>query len=181
MKGKGLKKLFFWSSLGGLALGATVAWSRKPKRRPAPALVFRRIPAEFQSLEIWTERYRMHDAEGREQIVRDKYALQPTRFKLWSVLELGASEGRPTGTPIYHVAHTRLVDRGAQGEEATLLERFYGTVSTAGTEGTGRHVNCLARGGVLEIDKCYVGGTSNGVLSGETHRSPSPILNYQIH
>jgi hypothetical protein len=47
-------------------------------------------------------------------------------------------------------------------------------------EGKSRRANSLARGGILEIDKCYVGGSSNGVLSGETHRSPGPILNYQF-
>lgn len=179
--GKNWKKLFLWSSLGSLALGATLALARKPKRPPAPALIFRPIPPDTSGVDIWTERYRTGDADGREQIARDKYTLQPTRFKLWSVLDLGAPSSRPAGTPIYHIAHFRLVDRGGESEEEVLLGRFYGTVSTAGTEGTGRRTNCLARGGILEIDKCYVGGASNGVLSGETHRSPKPILNYQIH
>lgn len=179
--GKSWKKLFLWSSLGSLALGATLALARKPKKTPAPALVFRPIPPDCSRVEIWTGRYRTSGAGGREQIARDKYTLQPTRFKLWSVLDLGAPSNKPAGTPIYYIAHLRLVDRGEEGEEEVLLERFYGTVSTAGAAGTGRHANCLARGGILEIDKCYVGGASNGVLSGETHRSPEPILNYQIH
>lgn len=181
MTGKNLKKLFLWSSLGSFALGVTLALARKPKKPSAPPLVYRPIPPECNRVEIWSERYRIGDSEGREQIAREQYTLQPTRFKLWSVLDLGAPSSKPAGTPIYHVTHLRLVDRGEEGEEEVLSERFYGIVSTVGVEGTGRRTNCLARGGILEIDKCYVGGTSNGVLSGETHRSPGPILNYQIH
>jgi hypothetical protein len=181
---KSWKRLFLWSSLGSLAVGATLALSRKPKEHKAVSLVFRPIPPDCREVVIWTERFKAEGSGGTDAVAREKYALQPTRFKLWSVLDLGVSTSRSAGTPIYHVTHFRVFDPGEQrgnSEEEHLIGRFYGAVSTNDLEGKSRRANCLARGGILEIDKCYVGGSSNGVLSGETHRSPGPILNYQFY
>jgi hypothetical protein len=180
---KNWKKLILWSSLGSLAVGTAVAMTRKPRRRGAEALACRNIPADCAEAVIWTERYRAGEAETGDLVARDKYILQPTHFKLWSVLDLGAEGSRPAGIPIYHVSHFRLSESDPaqeKNEEETLIERFYATVAVKDAEGQGCAPNCLARGGILEFGKCYVGGTSNGVLSGETHTAPGPVLNYQL-
>jgi len=177
------KKLFFWSSLGSLAVSAAVVVARKPGRKSAPPLVCRPIPPDCGEALIWTERFQEGGGSPAGIVTRDKYVLQPTRFRLWSVLDLGAHGSRPTSTPIYYVSLFRLSDRPGETapvEEETLIERFYGTVLIRDSAGKVRRSNCLARGGFLELDKCYVGGTSNGVLAGETHVSLGPVLNYQF-
>jgi hypothetical protein len=177
------KKFFFWSSLGSLAFSAAVMVARKPRKKSASPLVCRPIPPDCGEVLIWTERFQEGGAPPEGAVMRDKYVLQPTRFRLWSVLDLGAHASRPTSTPIYYVSLFRMSDRPgdtAADETETLIERFYGTVLVRDLAGKLRRSNCLARGGILELDKCYVGGTSNGVLAGETHLSLGPVLNYQF-
>ena len=183
---KKLKKIFLWSSLGSLALGTTVALTRRQGRRASVALVCRPIPRDGREIVLWTERFRISEA-GKEVFARDQYVLQSTHFRLWNVLDLGMTSNsrKPSSTPIYHISHSRKLEpygeNGAGGEEEDrLLERFYGTVAVSDSWGRGYASSCIARGGILKFDQCYVGGSSNGVLSGKTHISCAPVLNYQI-
>jgi hypothetical protein len=179
------KKLFFWSSLGSIAVGATIALARRQKQAPYPPLACRKIPRAALGVHLWTERFEVNDG-GTRQYVHDRYFLQPTHFKVWSVLDLSfrSSPGRsvPEGAAIYHVTQLRAVENtDANQHEEFMLDRFYGIVTV--TEAAGRRscgVNAIARGGILEIRKCYVGGTNNGVESGEVHRSIGRILNYRF-
>ncbi|MFH1574739.1 MAG: hypothetical protein ABIG68_12200, partial [Acidobacteriota bacterium] len=156
------KKAFWWSSLGGLIVGATVALARKPKGATTTAPACRSIPSDCREIVAYTERFQSRE-DGREQVVRDKYLIQPTRFKLWSVLELGtaAASTKAIGSPIYHIAHLRIAEAETEvaEESSRLLERYYGTI-TAGVPGGGKCPgNSLARGAFLLSDKCYVGGS----------------------
>jgi hypothetical protein len=180
------KKLFLWSSLGSIAVGAAVALARRQKPVELPPLACRKIPGNCQCVHLWTERFEIEEA-GTLRSVHDYYLIQPTTFKVWSVLELSphGAQGRSgsEGIPIYHVARTRLPDEaGAEpgGQRGQPQERFYGVLTVVDDAGRSCGNNTIARGGRLEIRKCYVGGASNGVESGETHRSPGRVLNYRL-
>lgn len=180
---KNWKRALFWSSLGSVAIGAAVALVRKPKQRDAREFLCRPIPADCDEVVIWTERFQAGEMDQPDAVARDKYMLQRTLFKLWSVLDVGLDQGKPAGAPIYHVSRYRLVDRAAGAavaEEERPVERFYGTVATRRPGSEKAAGNCIGRGGRLEIEKCYVGGSSNGVLSGEIHVSSGPILNFRF-
>jgi hypothetical protein len=68
---------------------------------------------------------------------------------------------------------------GAEAQELTE-QMFYGTIRTIDSRSKGCRRNYIARGGILEMHKCYVGGASNGVETGEVHRSNAPLLNYRF-
>ncbi|MBZ5495846.1 MAG: hypothetical protein LAP85_05545 [Acidobacteriia bacterium] len=180
------KRLFLWSSLGSIAVGAAVTLARRHRRVAGPPLACRKIPRVCDGIHLWTERFEV-DEGGRRCFARDRYYLQPTHFKVWSVLDL-SFQGAPgrsdsEGAAIYHVAHLRLLEKGDENEaqeEAHLLDRFYGIITVIDAAGRSCGTNSIARGGTIAIRKCYVGGTCNGVESGEIHHSLGRILNYRI-
>jgi hypothetical protein len=175
------KKLFFWSSLGSIAVGTTVALASRARRVQSRPLACRRIPEQCHGVLLWTERFEVEE-NGTRHYVHDRYYLQPTPFKVWSVLDLNLqsapAKSGPGGAAIYHVTHVRLLEESP--EEERLKDRFYGVVTVVDAEGKPCSANSIARGGILEIKKCYVGGSSNGIESGEMHRSLGRILNYRI-
>jgi hypothetical protein len=174
------KRLFIWSSIGSVALGATIGLAKKTRKRQEPPLVLKRIPADCTCLSIWTEQTQVFEG-GQLLSVRDKYILQTTQFKVWSVLD--PSPGLKEGAVVFHTAYLRSYERGAGDavtEEAILKERFYGTIAAIAADGRSCGRNSIARGALLEIRKCNVGGSNNGVETGEVHRSVAPILNYRF-
>jgi len=178
-----LKKLFLWSSLGSVLFGATVAVARRksgPKLNPP----CQKIPPTCRWVDAWTEVTEAGEKDGR-LLYREHYVLRPTSFKVWSILELPVSPGQPnpTGAVVYHVTWSQLIENPAgteSGESENERSRFYGTVSVLSVDGSICGKNSLARGGILEIRKCYVGGASNGVETGEVQHSSGPILNYRF-
>ena len=177
-----LKKLFFWSSLGSLFFGASVAFARK-KQGPKSVSACQNIPHACRRIDVWTEL--AADENDKGMLCREHYVLRPTSFKVWSILELPTSPGQPnpTGAAVYHVTFLRLVEKPgdtAAEESEEERSRYYGTVSVLARGGKSCSKNSLARGAILEIRKCYVGGASNGVETGEIHRSSAPILNYRF-
>jgi hypothetical protein len=180
------KRLFLWSSLGSIAVGAAVALARRPRRGEHRPLACRKIPRDCDGAVLWTERFEVEE-QGKRRFAHDRYSLQPTPFKVWSVLDLSLhqppGESGPEGASIYHVARTRLYEGSGEGAEAEgeqLLDRFYGVVTVLDEAGRSCGSNVISRGCILEIKECYVGGSSNGVESGEVHRSAAPLLNYRI-
>ncbi len=180
------KNWFLWSSLGGLAVGAAVAWARRGAHKHDQPLACRKIPHDCPALVLWTEQFAIEEPEGG-RFAHDRYYLQPTRFKVWRILDLSPSRltggSRTEGAFIYHVSHVRVQDAvhdSSAPEEEHLLERFYGVITVVDSSGAACGDNAIARGGILEINKCYVGGSDNGVETGEIHRAAAPILNYRI-
>ncbi len=180
MKAK-YKSMFFWSSLGSIAVGAAFTLARRSRKHDPHPLACRKIPKECHGVSLWTERFEVDDA-GSLRYAHDRYYLQPTPFKVWNVLDLDfhAAPRKPglEGAAIHHVTHWRLLEDNPDGEQ--MQDRFYGVVTVVDSSGKSCGNNCIARRGILEIKRCYVGGSSNGVESGEVHRSLAPILNYRI-
>ncbi len=149
-----LKRAFFWSSVGGLALGAAVALIGKVARKPALS------PLVYE-----------------KSVAHDEYLLQVTPFKVWSFLNL------QEGIPVYHatvIRHLEPANGENMREQAQIQDRFYGILSATGGPGESPGPNLLARGGFLELRKCSVGGTSNAVETGDVHRSAGLVLNYRF-
>ncbi len=178
------KSVFIWSSLGGVLLGAVVALAKKGKPAQAPALECHKIPPDCQTVSLWTEQFRA-GSDPDAHPVQDKYVLRATPFKVWSVLGRvdSSPEGRAGGSAVYHVTHVRYAEStGGQGypDEGRLQDRFYGTPAVLSADGKRSPSGHIARGGILEIRKCLVGGGNNGVETGEVHQSAAPILNYRF-
>ena len=185
MKAK-FKRLFLWSSIGSIAAGAALAVARKSRKPESRPLSCRKLPAECLRATLWTGQFEVEE-NGERRLAHDRYILQPTGFRVWSILDLparGASfQQRPAGSAIYHVTRARQFESSEREETAPqdqLVERFYGIVTVADDKKHAYKPNAIARGRFLEIRKCYVGGASNGVESGEVHRSLGRILNYRI-
>jgi hypothetical protein len=173
------KRLFLWSSLGSVAVGVSVALVRRSRRPENGKPVFTQIPSGSEVI-IRTEPFRIGESAA---LVQDRYILKPTEFKVWSVLELPvqSGSGNPEGAPIYYVTHHRSdVSPGSGPGEERVLERFYATLRSLEPGRSQLHKNQLARSTVLELPRCYVGGTSNGIESGEVHRAGAPVLDYHL-
>ncbi|NWG12122.1 MAG: hypothetical protein HXY20_01155 [Acidobacteria bacterium] len=173
------KRVFLWSSVGGLTLGtvaAAIIGARK--RSQTRTLQFRKMPSGCSRVTLWTQRFR-HSEQGTDYSARDTYILETTPFKLWSVLELPDRSG---GSTIYHITLRRSLDPvepALPGKEVTL-DRFYAAVAVEDPDGRQRAQNVVARGGILILSKCLVGGAANGIETGEVHRSAAPILNFRF-
>ncbi len=175
--------MFILSSLGGVAVASVVALARRAKPPQLPDPDIQRIPEDCQRLSLWTDQFRI--AEGDTEVaVQDKYQLQLTPFKIWNLYQLGGgqSETKPEGATVYHVTHMRYTEipGGGYADEGKLQDRYYGTVAVSLRDGTRSADNCIARGGILEIKKCLVGGASTGLETGEIHRSSAPLVNYRF-
>jgi hypothetical protein len=177
-----LKRAFFWSSVGGVALGAAVALLGKMARKPAASpLVYEKIPPGCKRISLRTERFEIAVA-GKLSVAHDEYQLRVTPFKVWSFLNFPSlgNKAPQEGVPVYHATVIRHLEpaNGENGrEEAQIQDRFYGTVFASGGPG---EPDLIARGAFLEFRKCSVGGTSNAIETGEAHRSAGPVLNYRF-
>ena len=179
-----LKRKILWSALGGLAAGTAFALLRRTRKARTLPLAYEKIPPECKRIIVMTERFEIEE-EGRPCVAHDSYTLQTTSFRVWNVLDLTSSVPRPEqrGNPIYHATIVRHVEAGESGTRSGSTktpERFYGTVAVADPEGKMPGPNCLARGGILQMPKCLVGGASNGIETGDVHRSAGVILNYRF-
>lgn len=112
----------------------------------------------------------------------ETYFLQATGFRVWNVLELSAEgrAGSEGGEPIWHVTVRRNIDSGLSAQLPEPLPSFYATVSVADPRTGSTWASVLARGAVLELRKCLVGGARNGIETGDVHRSQAPILSYRF-
>ncbi len=176
-------KALFWSTVGGAAVGAAAVLAGNRRRTRAPALICQRIPEGCSRVVLWTETFELRGEDGVQRTCQDIYILQVTPFKAWSVLELPSEPGRsgPEGSAVYHVTHLRAGDAmDPQAARESVLERYYGTISLIDRNGESCGRNRLARGGVLQVSECLVGGTANGIDTGNVKSSAAPILNFRF-
>lgn len=176
--------MFVWSSLGSVALGTAIALARKARRVQPPPLETSTVPADCSRISIWTEHFQVVN-DGGNVMIQDRYLLQATPFKVWSVLESrgNAPGSGPASWKIYHITYLRFYDtspKEAAPEQGLLQDRFYGTISVVDPSSERLIRDECGRGAVLAIRKCSVGGASNGVETGEIHYSAAPILNFRF-
>jgi hypothetical protein len=177
---KRLKKMFLFSSLGSVLVGTGIALARKKTAPVCPASQVRRIPPDCRKIVILTEA--LLAADGKE-LRREQYLLQKTAFKVWSVLDLPVvpEKDNPGGATVYYVTWSEIRETPGQASRSEKEKgRFYGTIAATVPAEMVPRKNFIARGTVLQIRKCYVGGASNGVETGEIHKSAAPVLNYRF-
>jgi hypothetical protein len=177
---KRLKNMFLFSSLGSVLIGAGVALARNKTKVVSPAFQASRIPADCPQIMVLTEALQLVDRKG---LRRGRYLLQKTAFKVWSVLDLPVTPGKdhPGGATVYYVTWSEIEEiPGQTPASETEKGRFYGTIAASVPGEATVRKNFIARGAVLQIHKCYVGGASNGVETGEIHKSDAPVLNYRL-
>lgn len=164
-------------ALSGLALGTTVSAARK---KPVPVSPPWWIPDPPPAFSILTEDLQWK-REGREISSHLEYACQPTQFELWQLLDLELyrvrSERRPArnSLPIFHVVlRVHLHDHG-QVLPPFDDERFYATIHTHRGKTATTLASCVQVGRYVEFRKCYVGGSLNGIETGERIVSMAPV------
>ncbi|HSR68466.1 MAG TPA: hypothetical protein VLU25_11025 [Acidobacteriota bacterium] len=179
-----------WLGLGGLVVGGAVAlWANRSRKKsqeaPTP------IPDDVGEVEIITEERRISH-RGKDYRSRAVYHCTPTRFRVWSFLASGSGgpggeesgSGKPRGLPIYYVS-PRVFVRPQEGKDeppSQVLseEKFYATIHVYVEDRREPLAGCIARGRVVEFHKCHVGGSLNGVETGDRIISMAPVHEFQF-
>ncbi|MFQ5739331.1 MAG: hypothetical protein ACE5JX_09990 [Acidobacteriota bacterium] len=160
-------KKFLFSGLGGLAVAA-VAWvARRGQRRrsigePLP------IPDDVGVITIETEEIEQ-TYRRRTYLSKVVYTCHPTKFRVWSFLRKpGGGETQAPSERIYHISPvTYFRSRSRDDRTSLAAEEFYATLHlplNGGRESLSGHI---AQGANLEFHKCHVGGSMNGVKTGD--------------
>lgn len=173
-------KKVLWTGLGGAVVGVlgVMAGRHVQKRRaerPQP------IPADVSSLRIETEQMLLHYRD-KPYLSRTIYNCRPTRFRVWSLLGSSA-DGEPgdSGLRIFHVTPV-LEFRPQQEDELETFseEKFYATVHLRCEKRKRNLAEHLARGSYLEFHKCHVGGSMNGVATGDRILTTAPVAHFEF-
>ncbi len=158
--------------LSGAVVGfAAVLAKRRSRRRASMPKDIR--GSEKRILIVTEEQSRPY--RGREYLSQVIYTCEPSRFKVWRFLHpSGEDEGEAASQRIYHI--TPVIEfKSSDGEEAEVVqeEKFYGTLHglIAGRITPDR----IAEASLIEFHKCHVGGSMNGIETGEKVVSRSPV------
>lgn len=177
-------KKVFWTGLGGAVVGVlgVMAGRQIRKRRaeqPQP------VPPDVSSLRIETEELELY-YRGKPYLSRTIYSCRPTRFKVWNLLESQASqrdpeEARKGGLRIFHVTPV-LEFRSREEDEVESFpeEKFYASLHLRCEKRRRTLPEHLARGDYLEFHKCHVGGSMNGVATGDRILTNAPVSHYEF-
>ena len=168
------------SGLGGLLVGAAAVVVTKRKRKPGKVEI-ERIPEPVKKVQVETE--------PRELLYREEpyvsstlYTCAPTSFKVWSFLRKTASKSGPVESQrIYYITskiHFRSLQKADQKETLTG-EKFYATIHGCSPSPRRMLPDHIVRGQHLEFRKCHVGGSMNGVETGDRIIT-TPVLRYEI-
>ena len=165
-------------ALSGLALSTTVSAGRTRIPPPSPPWW---IPTPPPAFSILTEDMQWSQDDGKAISSHLEYDCQPTQFELWQLLDLDLyrvrTEKGPArqSLPIFHV----VLRVHLHGQEQALPpfedERFYATVHTHRGKGVTTLASCVQIGKYVEFRKCFVGGSLNGIETGERVVSMVPV------
>jgi len=170
--GLGLGGLF----LSGVALGSTVFFARKKSEPLPPPYWIPDPPAPFSILTDEIE-WKQDKQAFRSHL---EYSCQPTQFRVWSLVDLDLYRmqraGGPAveGHPIFHIT-SKMSLRQSDGMTTTIDERFYATIHTHRGKSLTTLASCIQVGRYVEFRKCHVGGSLNGIETGERIVSMAPV------
>lgn len=142
----------------------------------------RAIPEDLAHIVIVTDARQVNkgDAQG---LASTRYRCTPTRFRVWSFLRPRSDhESGPGGQLIYHVSpeiHFRR-DPDSPHEETLSEESFYATIHLQAESKREALAGKICRGRLLEFHKCHVGGSLNGVETGEKLVTMTPVVDYHL-
>ena len=166
------RKYLFPGVSGALVGFAAVLARRRSRRRRAP--VAQDVRGSEKRILIVTEE-QARPYRGREYLSRVSYTCEPSRFKVWRFLHSSEeNDGEAASQRIYHIAPV-IEFKSSDGEEAEVVqeEKFYATLHglIAGRVTPDK----IAESALIEFHKCHVGGSMNGVETGEKVVSRSPV------
>ncbi len=174
----GLKwKKFLFPGISGAVVGFAAVLARR--RRVRRASVSRDVRgSEKRILIVAAEQSRPY--RGREYLSKVIYTCEPSRFKVWRFLHpSGEDDGEAASQRIYHI--TPVIEfKSSDGDQAEVVQeaKFYATLHglIAGRVTPDR----IAEGSLIEFHKCHVGGSMNGIETGEKVVSRSPVARFQF-
>ena len=172
-----------WAATGlsGLAVGA-VALVARNRRRKRLSEMPKPIPEDVGTVTIETDWLDL-TYRDRPYVSRTVYTCNPTKFFVWSIFKSqkdAESESEPS-LRIFHISPV-LEFQSVEGEDlqSFVEEKFYATLHLR-SERTKRTLpEHLARGDYLEFRKCHVGGSMNGVLTGDRILTTSPVALFEF-
>ena len=167
---------FLFPGLSGALVGFAAVLARRRSRRASSP---REVPSSDKRILIVTEE-QARPCRGREYLSRATYTCEPSPFKVWQFLRpSGGSNGQAPSQRLYHI--TPVIEfKLSDGGKAEVLqeEKFYATLYSliAGRVTADR----IAEGALIEFHKCHVGGSMNGIETGEKVVSRSPVALLEI-
>ncbi|HSR52887.1 MAG TPA: hypothetical protein VLV83_18840 [Acidobacteriota bacterium] len=171
-------------SLGGLVLGAAAVWAKRSRRKAREAPL--PIPPDVAEVDILTEE-RLITHRDRDYLSQAVYRCTPTRFRVWSFLASGGGQGgdqgKPRGLPIYYVSPRVFIrPRGEDESERQVLseEKFYATLHVYVEDRSEPLPGCIGKGRLVEFHKCHVGGSLNGVETGDRIVTMAPVEDFHF-
>lgn len=174
-------KKILLSGLGGLLLGgAAILVSKRKKSTATAPLEF--IPEDAERVRIETEEMPLVYRD-EQYTSRGIYTCTVTSFKVWSLLTATSLAERPVQSRrIYHISpeiHFQSL-RDPEHTEVLAEENFYATLHLYAPSPRSGLPDHIARGRHLEFRKCHVGGSMNGVETGEKIITVAPVAAYEI-
>ena len=169
---KNWKPLTLWSSLGGLLFGGALFAYKKGYMRNADPPV--PLPDQLESIDLKTRPFEIR-TEDRTRTVRSQYHLQATPFRIWSVLE----EGRK-GHPVFFVTPRQFLLGEAGAEEEVQGEPFYAAIGIPKFTKKRDLLDHLHEGSQILFLHCLVGGSCNGIPTGEKTLSTGKIASWEF-
>lgn len=165
-----------------MAVGVAAVVTRKRRFRQTGRPI--RVPDELESVLIDTEPFPV-SYRGQGYLSQTSYLCHPTPFFVLSVLGVGEPEassgGKANREKIYHVSPTIRMSSPVDEDVQTLPEeRFYATLYLRVQEGRKNLPGHLGKGYHLVFRKCHVGGSMNGVPTGEELATLSPIEHFEF-
>ena len=169
---------YLFPGVSGALVGFAAVLCRRLSRRRRASVVQDIRSSEKRILIVTEEQARPY--RGREYLSRVSYTCEPSRFKVWRFLHSsGRNDGEAASQRIYHIAPV-IEFKSSHGEEAEVVqeEKFYATLHglIAGRVSPDR----IAESSLIEFHKCHVGGSMNGVETGEKVVSRSPVARFEF-
>ena len=174
----GLKwKKFFVPGVSGALLGFAAVLARRRSRRSKASQSLDLRGNSRRILMITEEQLRPY--RGQEYLSRVLYTCEPSAFKVWRFLRPSSEGEEEPSQRIYHV--TPVIEfKSTDGEPVEIVreEKFYATLhALAGGE---LFPETITRGALIEFHRCHVGGSMNGIETGEKVVSRSPVATVEV-
>ena len=176
MKVKWKKLILPWIS--GAVVGAAAVLARRRVKKITPGDVHDIRRNKKRIIIITEEQKNLY--LGSFYLSQMIYNCEPTGFKLWSFLRSPVdNDSKESGQRIYHI-NPVIEFKSRDGEGARFLKEasFYATIHSKIYKKI--IPEKLSLNTFIEFHKCHVGGSMNGIESGEKVSSRSPVIYYEF-
>jgi hypothetical protein len=166
------KPLALWSGVGGLFFGgALFAYKKGYVGNPNPAVA---IPDGAQEVLLHTHPFEVQVGE-QVRSFRCIYHLQPTRFRIWSVLE-----ENKLGHPVFFITPTRYQLAPEQAEIIHHMESFYAAVGIPRYFKRRDLLDHVRKDSPILFHRALVGGGNHAIPTGEKLISSGKLAEWEF-